>query len=330
MIRWIVYLTMIYIYCWQGFDSCWARIPRSVDMIDGLQYNKKWATKFSDPQRNLNYLFGALEQSEHGKMILMRATQKAREMGMNLEEIVVAGRVSYTDTTLLRQFKKSHPDKVTYQQRAKVYINSDMVLRDAVLDLAHELIHFSLRDSFNPYDENFNLKAFMHSTIEATGGEVDAYLAECQVMKDLFKKDFLSSQCQEVISNGQFSRELAIKKFYRIGELYSHFFKDTKIFNVSPIDFPQLSHKDPVFISSVYSLPYPMATFLEFKNVMKNVCDNDLRRLSMMEEKLGRLPASKDLSLEDEVYQKMEKSYQKRCYPVLGKTYHSKESPQDH
>ncbi len=113
--------------------------------------------------------------------------------------MVKVGDSSLTDTTLVRKFSPHSPEHVIYESRSVVYISRHLAWDDALLDLAHELTHYVYRESFNPYAESFNAKDFIKGTIEGKGGEVQAFLTECRVLKELFSSRVQSrSHCLKI------------------------------------------------------------------------------------------------------------------------------------
>ena len=278
--------------------------------IEGIEYNKRWSDFSTNESYNQQMLFQILSESSHGRFLIKNAMKKAKKSGFTLEEIITSSKGSLTDTTLIRRFSKLNPEVVTYETKAKIFINRDLKVSDAVLDLAHELTHFSMRDAFNPYEDHFNFPYFVKSTIEHRGGEVDAFLSECRVMKEVFSTlVYRQSKCVEIEDrdSGKLSRRLGILKFYQIGSFYRSFIEDSEGFGFSKKEFPHLNSNLSLFISSAYSLPYPVASLSEYREVMKRVCQNDERRLILMKDRSRRVPAS-ELS-----YKKMEKSFFDRC-----------------
>jgi hypothetical protein len=268
-----------------------------------------WAKYSPDAQLNLLRLLEFLSQSPTGKKLIRLADEKAQMQEKSLYEVIKPGEGSITDTTLVRKFTAGNPEDITYETRSMVYINHDLGLRDAILDLAHELTHFIYRSAFNPYLVNFSLDQFIVSTVEGAGGEVDAFIMECMVMSELYPKYFSSNNnCQKIKNNlGDFDRTAAIKEFYRLGGYHDEF---KKILARSGIDFSKfknVSTQSSTFISSAYGLPYPIAATQEYQTVLARACDNDRKRMEYFKQK-NRTPASVDLQ-----FTQFAKSYQKRC-----------------
>lgn len=250
-----------------------------------MDFNKKWVRFFNNDQDNIKHMIKILFRSPTGRKIISNAKEKANEMGMSLLEVIRPGESSITDTTLIRKFSPSNPTDVIYESRSFVYIDKDLKLYDAILDMAHELTHFTEREPFNPYTLNFRVGDFVKSTIEGKGGEVDAYLVECAVLRELFPSRFnRESNCFKVYNEraSRFSKAEGIRKFYRVGEYIDDMHK-----HISTREFAFLSDNEPVFISSAYGLPYPIAAIKEYQTIMSKVCRNDRKRIQLLKEQLS-------------------------------------------
>src|SRR5690606_9786005 len=183
---------------------------------------------------------------------------------------------------------------------------------DGLLDLAHELTHFNERQPFNPYHVNFTLKEFVASTVEGRGGEVEAYLSECQVLRELYPQQIRSrSNCSNVMEDdGSLSRDKGIEHFYRIGNHMQQMERELGRYRIPATEFPKLSDNTPIFISSAYGLPYPIAAVREYVTIMGKACENDRKRLTMLEMRQSRSPASAG---EMQVWQRMTQFFKARC-----------------
>jgi hypothetical protein len=272
-----------------------------------------WLELGSNEQQSVVELIRLLEKSETGKKLLGQAQIRARETGRTLIDVISAGEGSLTDTTLIRRFTPENPDRVVYETRSVVTVNRHLRVREAVLDLAHELTHFTYRQAFNPYQTQFTLKSFVRSTVEGEGGEVEAFLIECQVLFELYPEAGSSNtHCQQIVDplTGRLSKERGIQNFYRIGAFRDHFVKEMADFNLAEGDLPLLSGLEPLFISSAWGLPYPVAAFREYVTIMGRACENDLKRLEILKTSLGRAPASLESSLR---VRQLEGDYHSRC-----------------
>lgn len=268
----------------------WNRTVRDihVEVANSSDLEASWYRLTNNPEFNLKRLIELLAKSELGKRILLDATSKAHNYGETLLDVIRPGEGSLTDTTLIRKFSPSNPKNIIYETKSVVYLNKNLGIMDAVLDLAHELTHYAYRKEFNPYRPDFALQSFIESTVEGIGGEVEAYINECKVLYQLFpkhsRKRFHCAQIQD--RYGKFSALAGRKEFYKVGQFYRDFKKVT-----GPIlgrgSLPHLSDKEPLFISSAYGKPYPVAAYEEFRSVLSKVCANDRRRLDYMRESMG-------------------------------------------
>lgn len=264
---------------------------------------EKWTDYSKNDDLNLRYLVNILIKSPTGKNLLARAKAKAQSEDKNLFEVIKVGEASLTDTTLTRKFKMHNPGEVVFESSSVVFVNQYLAEQDAVLDLAHELTHFIYREPFNPYITKFTLKNFIRSTVEGPGGEVNAFLSECSVLKELYgEAEIKNSVCEQVYNfkRKTFDRTTAIQKFYHIGNHYRDF-KNTLHQHQLAHVFPELKSEKAHFISSAYGKPYPVAALEEYEHVMSKACQNDFKRIELYQSKNRRAPAS------------LQESYIQRC-----------------
>lgn len=268
--------------------------PKMFDVHEEINYKDPWFNPKKSDEENFKRIFNALARSEKGKEILSKANHKAAQSGHTLMDVIAVGDGSLTDTTLIRRFSAGDPTKVMYETRSTVYLNRHLKTLDAILDFAHELTHFTYREPFNPYAGHFHLKDFIKSTVEGTGGEVDAFLAECEVLKQLRPgAGFRQSNCQKIYNDetGKISKDLGVEEFYKVGRHFDNLKKDLDKYSINEGDLPKTSSRDAMFISSAYGLPYPVAAVKEYTNIMDRVCKNDQNRLNILQDKLQRAPA---------------------------------------
>jgi hypothetical protein len=282
--------------------------------IEGqMSGNRSWMDYTSSAELNFKKLFELLSRSQSGDKLIKEAAYKAARTGNTLDDIVKVGEGSLTDTTLVRKFSPHSPEHVIYESRSIVYINRNLAWDDALLDLAHELTHFVYREAFNPYADSFNAQDFIKSTIEGDGGEVQAFITECRVLRELFSKRVQSrSNCQKIEDDlGQLSFSKAIELFYQVGPHYESFSQQLQKRNMGN-SFSHLKSEKINFISSAYGVPYPLAALMEYDLVVKKVCENDKKRLAFMqggpERNAGRAVASVS-----EGAIKFAQNYNKRC-----------------
>lgn len=276
------------------------------DSLEGV-----WSKYTEDSKTNLKNIFEKLSKSKTGRNLIRLANEKAKESGLTLYDVVKEGHGSLTDTTLIRKFNRIHMDEISYETNSEIFINKNLNHHDAVLDLAHELTHYVYRTQFNPYVKNFSLSQFIKSTIEGKGGEVQAFMMECQVQQELYKnKNEIRYNCKQILhpKTGALSFNLAKKRFYQVGKYYESFQSLLQKHKLVKI-FPELSDQKESFISSAYGIPYPVAAFEEYVSVLNKACENDKRRISLFKKEEGRVPASLTV---------LEDSYKVRCSDFIN------------
>ncbi len=299
-----------------------AQAVKMLDAGEDINFNEPWFKKNRSDEDNFKRLVEGLKRVSTGKLVIEKATQKAAQQGQTLFDVVAIGDGSLTDTTLIRRFSASNPAHVMYETRSKVYLNKHLRTLDAMLDFAHELTHYTYREPFNPYDARFHLKDFIKSTVEGRGGEVDAYMVECKVLRELLPGEgFSRSNCPKVYDQkmGVISKDLGIQEFYKVGHHFDGLKKDLEKFAVNEKDIPQASGNEALFISSAWGLPYPVAAVKEYVNIMDRVCKNDQNRITLMQDKLGRAPASSDTLKDTQDFRLMFEDFKSRCDRFVSK-----------
>lgn len=255
-------------------------------------WDKKWTTAMGEGKQRLaiRHMIETLERSLTARKLLAKARLKAKIRNKNLEDVIIPGPVSITDSTVVRRFSSKNPLVVEYEHQLKIYLNSDLSFKDALLDLAHELEHFTHRPESNPYEHNKSLHEFIVEMIEGEGGEGAAVYKECMIAEEIFGSSYTrNSSCVRLKENDSYQWSLVVENFYRVGEFFDEF---TKHFRSSdgrnPASdivtnyFPQLAKKQPVFVSSAYGLPYPLAAIMEYKKIEQTVCQNEQKRLGFL------------------------------------------------
>lgn len=298
-----------------------ARFIRKSEVVhvEGITTNQRWVENYKSYEQNISYLFEFLEKSEYGSALLKTARAKAKTYGLELHQVVKPGLGSITDTTLVRRFSETRPDQIEYDTKSVVYINQDLDTISAVLDLAHELTHFIQKNVFNPYSNDFTVDEFVRLTIEGRGGEVDAYIAECKVLYELFPDNVEArTKCDKIRkSDGTYSRRKGAQLFYQVGSYHKKMRDILGYFKVNGEALSMMSKEKPSFISSAYGEPYPYAALKEFVTVMKKACGNEQKRISLYRAKIARTPASvsfaSDLNFTINEYKKLRKSHFLRC-----------------
>lgn len=282
---------------------------KTIHVEGQITSGRSWMDYTSSQELNLKKLLELLSRSETGEKIIKEAAYKASRTGMVLEDVIKVGESSLTDTTLVRKFSPHSPEHVIYESRSVVYINKNLSWDDALLDLAHELTHYVYREGFNPYAESFNAKDFIKSTIEGQGGEVQAFLTECRVLRELFSTKIQSrSNCTKIEdSGGQLSFARAVELFYHVGSYFEGLHGQLQKREIAS-SFSDLKPEKINFISSAYGVPYPVAALMEYDLVVNKVCENDKKRLAYMQQGPKRGPAS-----ESDHQAKFVQSYAQRC-----------------
>jgi hypothetical protein len=305
-------ILFIFLFLFSSNTLSLEKSKKYLHVEDNYKYDDPWVSMRGNEKQSLRALVKLLKRSRTGRRLLENAERKAGKSNKGLYDIIAVGDGSLTDTTLIRKFSPSHPEEVFYESHSKVFLNKGLNVLDAVLDMAHELTHFTYRTAFNPYRQNFTLKEFVTSTVEGRGGEVDAYMVECKVLYELFPRHARSkSNCQKVMNDdtGRFSKVMGIEQFYRVGRQLGRFERDMRRYNLTQGDLPHLSNSTALFISSAYGLPYPVAAMKEYVSIMGRACKNDQKRLALLEQRNGRSPASAT----KKGLKRLRKSYRKRC-----------------
>jgi len=280
------------------------------------QPNLPWRHLASTEEESLVALLEILQGSPTGQKVIKAAAHKAAQVGKTLTDIIRVDDFSKTDTTLSRKFYVRHPEHVVYEEHSLVYLDKDLTVADAVLDLAHELTHYTWRAAFDPYAEDFTVRDLIKTTIEGAGGEVEAYLMECKVWGEIWRGRYSSSNCTKIYDedHGKFSREKAISLFYQLGQHYEAWEALRELLNLDRQDFPYASNRPTLFVSSYYSLPYPLAAIKEFQGIREKTCRNEERRLRLLREQL----AANQASAQQSVYYRLGRRYQQQCSGQKG------------
>ena len=314
----LIILVFTSFLCFPNFGNAKTKF----DIEESLNFNDPWFKANRSDEENFRRLVEGLKKYTTGKKVIAQATEKAAQQGLTLFDVMAVGNGSLTDTTLIRRFSATNPAQVMYETKCRIYLNKHLKTLDALLDFAHELTHFTYREPFNPYDSKFHLKDFIKSTVEGRGGEVDAFMVECTVLKELLPGDNYSrSNCKKVFDEkiGSVSKELGIQEFYKVGKHYSNLIKDFDKFAITTEELPRASNSDALFISSAWGLPYPVAAVKEYVNIMDKVCKNDQNRISLMQEKVGRSPAGIDASKDAKDFRLMFEDFKSRCDRFVSK-----------
>lgn len=239
-----------------------------------IKASQNWSDRWNG---DFSVLFTKLERSPLGKKVLALAREKALKRGGHLEDFMGLGSASYTDFTLVR---KKRGKIISYIQKSRIFLDSSLRVKRAVHDLAHELVHFIWQSVHNPYTEKpekQGFQAYLQGGIEGRGGEVDAFMMECRIARELHPRTWDKGYpCRYISQNGKISRELAIKAFYRVGHKAAHFLNQQ-------MKEVKLSSKEPILIAGSHNMPYPISLFSQFQEMKKKLCQGGGK---------GRRPAS--------------------------------------
>ena len=245
------------------------------------------------PWKGLPELLAVLGSVPEGESILARAKEK----DPNFLDRIQLGSASFTESTFARSYSLLD-GKEKIELRHEVTLNRRLPLGEAVVDLAHELVHFTEKAMLDPYKPGFELKEFIRRGIEGPGGELTALRSECLVAWALEKRyrNYPRHQlCAPYrAADGSFRRDQALADYYALGRWMSRA-------PASLIDaIPNLSSDPVVFTSSYARKPYPIALTEEFEATREAACANNRKkyRLIAAQAEGGRAPAGDLLARE--------------------------------
>lgn len=263
------------------------------------QSAENWKRSYGSVQE----LLGVLKQSKTARNLLKKATDRDPKIW---EKIKMAD-ASYTESVFARSYSLLDGGE-EIKIRHKVHLKRDLEFADAVLDLAHELVHYNHKAVLDPYSADFTLENFVRNGIEGEGGELEAFRKECLVSWELEKKiaNFPKHKlCLPYRKKGTFSLERARKDYYAIG--------GWKVQESVKKTLSEIHHSKIVFTSSYANKPYPVALVEEFYATKQAACTNNQKkyRLIASQTKAGRVLASID-TLEREK-ERLEKYNKRHC-----------------
>lgn len=237
------------------WKSAWHDLPELVDLLktvpEGLEQLRKAEAK--DP------LF-----AEHIKM----------------------GSASFTETTFSRTYSliDGHEQISLHHE---VTLNGSLSVADAVVDLAHELVHFSEKGMINPYKAGFVRPHFVRNGIEGEGGELEALQVECNVAWALEKRhsNFPRHRLCEKYRGpaNRFALERAREDYYAVGPWLA------KLSPALKKELPELNDKPIVFTSSYAGQPYPVALVEEYAATRRSACENNQRKFRLIAAQASQL-----------------------------------------
>jgi hypothetical protein len=214
----------------------------------------------------------------------------------DLKKHLRAGEVSRTDAVLSRHYNPSTGEEIRERQ-VTVVLKLDQPIEDIVLDLAHEFTHAVSAPSWDPYDPKLTPGKYIWASLEASGGEIDAVVQECQVALEISQlvNSQDSTRCSryhQLNSNHDWVIDVQSvrKDFYRVGKFLSTV---KKRLGEEMAQFPELSGKSPELYSATGSAPYPLALIREYDELNRTACENVRKRVESQSGALSnRSPAS--------------------------------------
>jgi hypothetical protein len=256
--------------------------------------------------KGLPELLAVLGTVPEGQAIL----EAAREKDPNFLDHIHKGEASYTESTFARSYSLLD-GREHIELRHEITLNRRLPLGEAVVDLAHELVHFTEKAMLDPYKPGFELKEFVKKGIEGPGGELVALRGECEVAWALGKKyEFYPPHrlCAPYRQGDKFHEAKARRDYYALGRWLRR----------APESLtgavPELTDEPVVFTSSYARKPYPIALTEEFEATREAACENNRKkyRLIAAQAENGRAPAGNLLAQERRRLKTYERLY---CRP---------------
>lgn len=264
---------------------------------------------WAGPWRGISELVAVLETVPEGKRILDQA--QAKNGGFLTQ--IHRGSASYTESTFVRTYSLLD-GKERIELRHELTLSKELNLANAVVDLAHELVHYTDKGMLDPYRPGFALKEFVKNGIEGPGGELAALKEECLVAWSLerkyrnYPKHLLCSGYHEGVLG--FDSAKAKRDYYALGGWYHR--ADAELKRV----IPELSASRVQFNSSYAAKPYPVALAEEFRETKRAACANNRRKYRLIAaQATGRGPASSSLESERSKLQQYDRNF---CRGELG------------
>jgi hypothetical protein len=256
---------------------------------------------FANPEPNwqakwqsVDELINILENIPEGKATLA----KARNRDPNFAKKVRKGNSSFTESTFQRSYSLLDGSEQV-EHKFRITLNESLSLSSAVLDFAHELVHFSEKEIQDPYHAEFQAKSFVKNGIEGRGGELAALEKECLIswqLEGMYRSFPVHLLCAPYKGKeNAFLFEKARKDYYAVGHYYYSIPDQMKQM------FPQVSFDAVRFSSSYAKKPYPVALYEEFFQSKEAACANNRKKFELISAqtqsraKAGRAPASANL-----------------------------------
>lgn len=210
-----------------------------------------------------------LERTPTGSRLIREAHQV---FGKHLGDWIQPGRVSKTDSLLVRKFNSTTGEEKR-ERRVVIYIDFNQSDEFIALDLAHELVHALSKPTWDPYDPHLTPGRYIRFAIEGPGGEIDALTTECKVASEMGQV-FPRCESYRAFSKNDRIREQVKKDFYRVGKWKESLLKKLRKESQS---FPDLSSKEPKLFSATGSSPYPAALLEEYEMLTEAACRNSVK-----------------------------------------------------
>lgn len=243
----------------------------------------------ADTEFSLATTLSRLEQSKSGRALVQRAMgvwSLTREK--ELIDKLKWGSTSRTDAVLIRRYDVETGNE-TRDRKVTVYLREHQSLNNTVLDMAHELVHATTRPEWDPYDPTLTAAKYIKTSIEGTGGEVEAVLVECRISAELGIVD-MTNRCQKY-SGGNVTEKVR-QDFYRVGKWLSQI--KTSLGSEAN-ELPLLSAEAPTLYSSTGGAPYPSSLLDEYTQMTQVACANSKRRAETQDK--GSIPDRSPSSL---------------------------------
>lgn len=231
-------------------------------------------------------LIPLLASVPEGQKILAEARAKDPDFLSKIHR----GEVSFTESTFARSYSLLD-GKEQIELKHEITVSKKLALSDAVVDLAHELVHFTEKEMLDPYKPGFEMKQFVKRGIEGQGGELSALKRECEVAWALkrkfegFPRHRLCAPYQK--ASGGFDEAKALGDYYALGRWHGRASDELK--RELPVTTAPV-----VFTSSYARKPYPIALAEEFVATREVACANNRRKYKLIAAQAvsGRAPAS--------------------------------------
>lgn len=242
--------------------------------------------------RGIPELISVLGSVPEGKKILDQAKRK----NANFIEQMKAGNASFTESTFVRTYSLLD-GKERIELRHELTLSKKLNLAEAVVDLAHELVHYTDKGMLDPYRPGFTLKEFVKNGIEGPGGELLALKEECEVawaLERTYPSYPTHLLCSGYHKGAGFDLAKAKRDYYSLGGWY------LKTEDAMRRELPELSDRKVQFNSSYAGKPYPVALAEEFRETRRAACANNRRKYRLIAAQAGggRAPASRELETE--------------------------------